>query len=487
MSLTDTISSLWGTNPDEQQRQRLQRIIGLGLTPPTLAGSPYGAPSVPTPAAGPQPTAPNIPSGPQTSPLPQAARAPSSPNLAADAASGNVIAPVQANYKPQQSSIGRRALEALSVGMVGQKNPELASQEAQRFAAAPGLKAQAAFNADNSEFQNAQKQGIEARQAGEKVASSGDFQIDPATGKFDIPIGGPKVASAGTPEEATIHDLMTGESGQPRINPQTGKPFTYLEAFGAVKQAAQDVKPDRAPPVASAEDKAISDHLAAQGKPDTPANRDAARKDLKIYDRPPKEPTDNDTAISDYIRAKGLPDTPENRNQARIDLKLSEKGPNAQEVMRGDMAQNLNENLTQLEDIVNRRPDLFGPVAGRITGAKESVGTSDPDIAALKTIEDMMGRAQVSAHGMRNGSQVEKAANSILNSFHNSPAAIKSAIQAARNSVQTFTQNDEGKGGTTGSGGSGDTVTLRAPNGQTKTVSRAEAAHYKSLGATEVK
>lgn len=48
-----------------------------------------------------------------------------------------------------------------------------------------------------------------------------------------------------TPEETTIHDLMTGENGGPRLNPQTGKPYTYLEAFGSVKQAGQDVKPDK--------------------------------------------------------------------------------------------------------------------------------------------------------------------------------------------------------------------------------------------------
>lgn len=46
-----------------------------------------------------------------------------------------------------------------------------------------------------------------------------------------------------TPEETTIHDLMAGENGQPRMNPETGKPYTYLEAYQAVNQAKQDVKP----------------------------------------------------------------------------------------------------------------------------------------------------------------------------------------------------------------------------------------------------
>jgi len=40
---------------------------------------------------------------------------------------------------------------------------------------------------------------------------------------------------------------MTGEQGQPRINPQTQKPYSYLEAYQAVKQAAQDTKPDKTP------------------------------------------------------------------------------------------------------------------------------------------------------------------------------------------------------------------------------------------------
>lgn len=50
-----------------------------------------------------------------------------------------------------------------------------------------------------------------------------------------------------TPEETTIHDLMTGQNGQPRINPDTGKPYTYLEAFGAVQGVKADNKPDKDP------------------------------------------------------------------------------------------------------------------------------------------------------------------------------------------------------------------------------------------------
>jgi hypothetical protein len=55
----------------------------------------------------------------------------------------------------------------------------------------------------------------------------------------------PEDQSGKTPEEVTIHDLMTGDNGQPRVNPDTGKPYSYLDAYGAVKGAAQGAKPGK--------------------------------------------------------------------------------------------------------------------------------------------------------------------------------------------------------------------------------------------------
>lgn len=57
--------------------------------------------------------------------------------------------------------------------------------------------------------------------------------------------GKPKVG--GTPDEVTLHDLMAGDNGNPRVNPDTGKPYSYLEAYGAVKQAAADTKTPTVP------------------------------------------------------------------------------------------------------------------------------------------------------------------------------------------------------------------------------------------------
>jgi hypothetical protein len=121
--------------------------------------------------------------------------------------------------------------------------------------------------------------------------------------------------------------------------------------------------------------------------------------------------------------------------------------PSADEERRSDMAENMNENLDQLEGIVDRRPDLFGPIAGRLTGARATVGTGDPDIASLNAIKEMLGMAQVSAHGMRSGGVIEQASQSLLNGFHNEPKAMKAAIAAARGSVKTFSDDVERKTG----------------------------------------
>jgi hypothetical protein len=117
------------------------------------------------------------------------------------------------------------------------------------------------------------------------------------------------------------------------------------------------------------------------------------------------------------------------------------KKATADEQRRADLANNLSENLDQLEEIVTRRPELFGPVSGRLTGAKQWAGTNDPDVAALKTIAEQTGMAMVGTHAMRNAQHVEAAANSITGANKNTPAALlgpQGSIAKARQSLKTF-------------------------------------------------
>jgi hypothetical protein len=123
----------------------------------------------------------------------------------------------------------------------------------------------------------------------------------------------------------------------------------------------------------------------------------------------------------------GASKTPDGRNKISAD-----------EQKRADLAQNLNENIDTLEDILKRRPELFGPVAGRWTQVRSVAGTDDPDVSQLMTIEHQLGMVAQGAHGMRSAQGVESAARSLTNGFHNSPTATKAALEAARKSVGTF-------------------------------------------------
>lgn len=128
----------------------------------------------------------------------------------------------------------------------------------------------------------------------------------------------------------------------------------------------------------------------------------------------------------------------------------------ADEQRRHDLAENLNENLNQLEDIARRRPELFGPVAGRETAVKNWAGSSDPDVAALGTIKEMVGQAMLGAHSMRAAQHIEAAANAIMNAYKTDPKALldpHGPIAAARNSIKTFINEKQPQGTAGPSGG----------------------------------
>ena len=139
--------------------------------------------------------------------------------------------------------------------------------------------------------------------------------------------------------------------------------------------------------------------------------------------------------------------------------------PTADEQRRADLAENLNENINTLEDIAKRRPELFGPLAGRMTSLKSTIGTSDEDIATLEAIKHQIGMAQISAHGMRSAHGIDAAAGSLLNNFNNSPAAMMAALNAARKSVGTFQNDADNPGESRTPQASGGTIRARDPKG----------------------
>lgn len=221
------------------------------------------------------------------------------------------------------------------------------------------------------------------------------------------------------------------------------------------------------PPAEDALDKQYADAIASGDH--EAANRILKVKhDLAVASQPPQQPQRPQQQLvvggdGTIIEAKPGMKLPTGAKTLSGDLAGNK--PSADEQKRADMVENLNENLDQLEDIVNRRPELFGPVAGRMTKAKEWLGTDDKDVAALKGIEDRLGMVQQSAHSMRSAQHVAASADSILNGFKNGADALKRAISDARKSGQTFTK-DAQRGAPQAQPQGGGMIRARDPQGQ---------------------
>ena len=134
---------------------------------------------------------------------------------------------------------GARALDAIGTG-AGRVIPAVGAVES----AIPGTTMNQEFGARRAAKQqeqgdiSAQKEAQTEQEKAETGAVPARIALEEAQAEA---LKHPKQGL--TPEETTIHDLMTGENGQPRVNPQTKQPYTYLDAYSAVEQAKQDTKP----------------------------------------------------------------------------------------------------------------------------------------------------------------------------------------------------------------------------------------------------
>ena len=426
--MSDYALPLYGTD-SEEQRKKLFPGLSMQPTPqpaPWLPPRPAPQPArpdapqtalLPRPAVA--PIAPDVPrSEPQPSPLAKVVPvAASGPNLQQDTLNGQVARPAASDYKPQPESFGKQLLGRIAAGMVGFKNPEAGVAIRRRQEDMPRVLAQQAFQNDEGTFDKAFGQGIQAQQAQREVDNTASeikyreaqaaalnnkpdpriptvesggqaYQYNPQSGRYDIPIGSPKAETAGKSLEDQ-YDAAVRAGDSKRAN----------QILGEMRNAASAKQtPERLP----RQTMVVPDGNGGQ-------------KVIEVH--PGDTLPAGATTVADASK---------------------EKKPTADEQRRADLAENLNENLDQLEDILTRRPDLFGKVSGRMTTARGFIGTEDPDVAALKVIKEQMGMAMVGAHAMRNANHVETAANSIVNSFNNSPGAVKAAVKAARASLKTF-------------------------------------------------
>lgn len=111
--------------------------------------------------------------------------------------------------------------------------------------------------------------------------------------------------------------------------------------------------------------------------------------------------------------------------------------PTAAEDQRMDMSNSTQQYIKEMKEIAARRPELFGPLAGRMTEMYAKGGSSDPDISAIGRIQEQLGTTMQAAHSLRNATHIETAAQKVAN-IHQSPESFIKNLDDQSNSLNMF-------------------------------------------------
>lgn len=340
-------------------------------------------------------------------------------------------------YQPVKPSMGKQILGALSAGALGFKNPALGVQVGHELSQAPIVAAQQKYGTDVNDYNARFNEALQTNNAEQEdtLRRSQENKNNAEADKANRPEQ-PKPENLQQGYSAAITDALA-RGADPTTDPHV---MAWKAAVDASIKPSEAEKPlgDTATQVnAGLQDRFQVLH---PGQP-LPAEYQLTPKSTqKDYDRVEKLLSGSESAEGTKAQRD---QTNQDRAQARQDRQEAKQKPTADEQKRADMAENLNENLDDLEDIAKRRPELFGPLAGRWTELKGKFGSDDPDIAKLQVIEHQVGMVQQSTHGMRSSQGVQASADSILNHLHSKSPALLAAIGEARKSAKTFSEDVE--------------------------------------------
>ena len=274
-----------------------------------------------------------------------------------------------------------------------------------------------------------------------------------------------------TPEETTIHDLMTGENGQPRLNPQTNKPYSYLEAYQAVKQAAQDVKPEKTPTPA---------HVTYDnGIPVSVVDSKGA-----VYDvNDPKLPQELKPLVDAANRAHGQHVKEQTDQQARAfghqeDMfNEHQKALTAATKSMVEAAPGVLSLSARVRQLVQQQKDSLGPAASRWSEFMAGkVGAPNPEFTKLRTDVGLLTTKLMRMHvGARGGEQMMQHFNDLINVGKQSPENMLAALdEIDQYAKDTAAEGGGGQQQATQGGGGG----AQYQEGQTATGPKGEKIKF---------
>jgi hypothetical protein len=173
-----------------------------------------------------------------------------------------------------------------------------------------------------------------------------------------------------------------------------------------------------------------------QGRKDVTGMQDTSREKIageQVTGRMEVAKVNAQAALSRFLAGEGRTDARQANSFGHTDNK-----PTADEDRRADLTEAMMGYADMLGDIAQRRPELFGPLSGRVTQGRQLIGSDDPDVANLKFLREQLGITQMGAHSLRSAQAIGPIADSLVNSFHNSPEAVLSTIDMAKKGVSSF-------------------------------------------------
>lgn len=115
----------------------------------------------------------------------------------------------------------------------------------------------------------------------------------------------------------------------------------------------------------------------------------------------------------------------------------------ADRLKRGDLADNAIGNLNDIVGMIHQNPELFGSLQGRITTAREMMGSDEPAIREIAIAAHNYALASAGVHGTRSQGAVEKTENELLNHWKDGTDAVLGGIAEAKKSLQHFVDNQQ--------------------------------------------